>query len=868
MGLAAGVIKAASWIVPEDRRAEWLREWLAELQVRPPSIRFALGAPLHAIWLRKDSWRPALLVADVRFGFRQIRRRPGLALAAIFILAIGAGATTAIFSVVYGVLLKPLPYREPERIVQLWETNPLFNWTESSIAPGNLLSWRERNRSFSDIAYYFGSASREGGLRSLTLGGDDPVRVLGLAVSTNFFDVLGVRPVRGRTFQPGEDVTGRHRILVLSDRFWRARLGANPNVVDTPLVLNGVPFSVVGVMAPDFRFDAARTDFWMPAGNFHLSDLREVRRPHYLRAIARLKPGVTVAQARADVVGIARDLEREYPATNTQMSAGLGPVDDWMVGQSRQPLLLFLAAVGLVLLIACANVANLMLARSLERVGEMGVRAALGASRARLIRQLLIESLIVAALGSALGLAVAFVSVRAFVGVAPVNLPRLDEVEIDPIVLLFCTGLTAMTTLMVGLVPAMWGARSSLRESIGSGVRATTGRAPRLRRILVAAEVALAVVLVVGATLTLRSFSALLSVDPGLPIESQVSARVSLPAARYGAAGQSSAFFEDVVARLRLLPGVVSAGAAAQLPLEGASWTSQFFIDGRPDFHGYELRHKAVTSGYLEALGVRLLSGRTLTTTDRPGAPLAVVANDAFVRKHFAGEDPVGRRLSWDPPAPNVMLRTIVGVVSDEPQDAIGQPAVPEVYYPLMQEERSEMSLLLRSTVPAIEALRHMRQVIREIDPQLALFDAGSMSERVERSLAKPRVAGWLVGAFAGVALLLAIIGIYGVTAWAVGARGREFGIRIACGASRADVFRLVMRQDLRIVVIGMVTGMACAGVAARAAGSLLFGVTPGDIVSYVTGLALLFAAGIVACVGPARRASRVDPATIMRAEA
>jgi predicted permease len=863
MTLAAWIIKASSWIVPEDQRDEWRREWLGELAFTN-ALHFALGAPFHALWLRKDGWRPALLAADLRFGFRQLRRRPGLATAAILTLAIGAGATTAIFSVVYGVLLKPMPYRDPASLVQLWEVNPRFNWTEAAIAPANLIDWRERNTSFTDIAYYYGSDTRDGFLQSLTLGGDEPVRVQAAAVSANFFNVLGNGPALGRTFVPDDDVVGHHRVIVLSDAFWRSRLGADPHVIDRELTLNGVIFKVVGVMPRGFQFDLAATDFWIPVA-LNLSDLRPVRRAHYLRAVARLKPGVSMAQARAELVSIARDLEQQYPATNTQMSAGLGPVDDWFVGQARQPLWLFLGAVGLVLLIGCANVTNLLLARSLERAGEMGVRAALGASRARLVRQLLIESLAIVSVGGLLGLALATAGVKAFVALAPIDIPRLGDVGIDPVVLLFCTGLTAMTTLLVGLAPALWGARANLRDSAGSGARTTTGRASWIRRGLVGVEVALAVVLVVGATLAMRSFAALLAVDPGLPIESQVAARISLPNARYGQPGQPSAFFEDVGARLRGLPGVVSAGATAQLPLTGSSWTSQFYIDGRPEFHGYELRHKAVTTGYLEALGARLLAGRTFTPEDRNGAPAVIVANESFAKKYFPGEGVVGRRVAWDPPGPNVQMRTIVGVVSDEPQDGLGQPVIPEIYYALPQEERREMSVLVRSTWPADRAVAELRRVVRDIDPQLALFDASSMSAQLDRSLAKPRVAAWLVGGFAGFALLLAMIGIYGVTAWAVAARGREFGIRVACGASKADVFRLVMRQDLAVVAVGMLAGLALSVVAARAAASLLFGVTAGDAVSYVVGLTLLFAAGAVACVGPARRAARVDPVTIMR---
>ena len=449
MRLASWIIGLASWIVPADQRSEWRREWLAELQSRAQtpggsalaSMRFAFGAPRHALWLRRDAWRPALLAADVRFGFRQVRRRPGLATAAILTIAIGAGATTAIFSVVYGVLLKPLPYRQPERLVQLWESNPLFNWTEAAIAPGNLLSWKERSTSFSDIAFYFGSATREGWMQSLTFGAEEPERVRAFPVSTNFFDVLGVGPATGRTFVSGEDVTGRHRVVVLSDRFWKSRLGGDPGIAGRTMSLNGVPFEVVGVMPPDFRFDTVQPDFWIPLTQ-RLADQREVRRPHFYRAVARLKDGVTPARARAELAGIARDLEREHPDTNTQMSAGLGPVDDWLVGPSRQPLLLFFAAVGLVLLVGCVNVANLLIARSFERAAEIRVRAALGASRARLVRQLLIESLAIASLGSALGLVIAAAGVKLFVASMPVDLPRAADAGIDVTVLGFCLALT------------------------------------------------------------------------------------------------------------------------------------------------------------------------------------------------------------------------------------------------------------------------------------------------------------------------------------------------------------------------------------------------------------------------------------------
>jgi putative ABC transport system permease protein len=873
MAIARGLVRLSARIVPGSCRDEWRREWLAELEEGAArgrsTLRFALGAPVHALALRAEGWRPGPIAADLRFGVRMLRRRPGFAAAAIVTLALGIGATTTLFSVVYGVLLAPLPYRAPDRLVQLWETNPLFNWNDTNratVAPGNLLSWRERNHVFQDIAWYLGSASREAGLTSVTLGGARPQRLQAVLVSANFFDVLGVGARLGRTFAAGEDLPGHEHEVVLADGLWRAQFGADPSVLGRTVTLNGVGFTVIGVMAPSFEFDRAATDLWVPLA-MDRAQARDVRRPHYFRAIARLRPGVTIGQARADLVAIATDLAREYPDTNRQMSVNLGPLDDWFVGQTRRPLWLFMAAVGFVLLMACANVTNLLLSRTSERVREMSLRTALGAGRGRLVRQLLVECLVIASVGTVVGVALAFGALRAFVRLSPPGLPRLDNVSLHPAVLVFAVALTGLTTLLVGLWPAFQAARRDPRAGLGDDGRVTPGRGRRFRQLAVGAEVALAVVLLVGAMLTLRSFRALVTTDPGIPVDRLASAKVALPAVGYGEAGRADAFFETASARLRALPGIEAAGATARLPLAGSDWTGDLFIERQPDVHYRELRHKSVTVGYLEAVGLPLVAGRTIRATDQAGAPPVVVANEALARRFFPAGDAVGQRIAFDQPGAKVRWRTIVGVVGNEPQDGLGEPAVPEVYDASPQEETRTMAFVVRSPLPPVEVASDIRQVVRGLDPSLAVYDAAPFTTVVDHAVARPRFAASVIALFAGVALVLAAVGVYGVAAYAVSARTREIGVRVAFGATSGDVLRLVVGQQLRVVVLGLIAGAGLALAGSRAVASLLFGTRPTDPASYALAIGLLFLAGLAASVVPVRRALRVDPVTALRAD-
>ncbi|HET9371816.1 MAG TPA: ABC transporter permease [Vicinamibacterales bacterium] len=865
--LARMLVACSRWIVPEESRDEWRREWRAEIDTLAASggsaWRFALGAPRHAWALRRAAWSPASALADVRFGVRWLRRRPWFTVASIATLALGIGATTGMFSVVYGVLLKPLPYREPDRLVQLYETNPLFNWTEAAVAPGNVISWRERTRTLDGIAWYMASSTRASGLSSVTLAGDDPSRAQALAVSANFFDVLGVAAARGRTFLDGEDTPGRHRVIVLSHEFWRRQFGADPAAVGRSLTLNGIAHEVIGVLPAGFQFDRRETDFFIPLPA-RVDDLRAVRVPHIFRAVARLKPEATLATAQTDLSAIAADLEREFPKSNKQMGVGLAPIDDWFVGPSRRPLTLFLAAVGLVLLMACANVAGLLLSRADERRREMDVRAALGASRRRLIRQLLIESMIVAAIGTALGVAIGAAGVRLFLDQAPAGLPRVDDIGLNGAVVVFAAGLAVLTMAVIGLVPALQAARRDVR--LGSGVRIAGGPQP-LRRLLVAAEVAIAVVLLVGTFLSARSFGALVSRDPGFEIAGLTTVRVSLPAQPYGNDGRASSFYEEVLSRLRARPAVKDAGAASVLPLDGAGWTGELFIENQPGVHFRELRHRSITSGYVETMGLRLIAGRSIAASDRDGAELVVVINETMARRFFANQNPVGQRVAFDPPSPAVRWRRIVGVVSDEPQESLGTPILPEVYDAEGQEEFRELAIVVRSGLPAADAIAEIRRAVRDVDPALALFDAATFEERVGRSVARPRVAAALVSAFGAIALVLAGVGIYGVAASAVASRAREIGVRLTFGATTADVLRLLLRQELSVVVIGLAIGGVIAALAAGVVSAMLYGVSAHDPVSYTAAAIALLGVAIAALVVPARRALGVDPAVTLRNE-
>jgi putative ABC transport system permease protein len=875
---------AARAIVPADHRQDWRQEWEAELQWYEREaalarrdgtpqrgtadlLRRTAGAWRHALTLRRHAWSIDM-VQDIRYACRALRLRPAYSLVALATLTLAIGATTAIFSIVYGVLLRPLPFRDSDRLVQLWETNPPRGWTEATIAPANLLDWRARNRVFEAMAFYVGSDSRGASLNDYVYtGAADADRLQAVRVSTNFFDVLGVPPMLGRGFHPSESEPGQSAVIVLSEGAWRQRFAGASDVVGRSVALDGTPHTVVGVMPASFRFGWERPDFWIPMGMTD-AEMSRVRVPHWLRVVARLKPGVTIEQAREDLTRIAAELEREHPQTNAQMGAGLGPLDDWFVGNVRGSLLVFLGAVGFVLLIACANVAGLMVARATERARELSIRTALGASRLRLMRQLLAESALLAGAGATLGTLAAWWVLGGLVTAIPPEVPRLDEVRIDLTVLAFVAAVACGTVLLFGITPALQAARTAAAPALKAGARNTSAGGRHLRRLIVVAEVALAVALLAGAGVLLRSFDRLQSVETGIDPQGVITAEVTLPDADYDTPERAVAFWEAFAEQLRAIPGVIAAGGSSRIALQGYDWTGDLSIEGRPEVWGRGLRHKQIVPGYFQAMKLPLREGRSFLPTDDRDAPRVVIVNAALAREFFGSESPVGRRISFSrPDAARHTWRTVIGVVADEKQDGLNAAVQPEVYVSHRQSPQSRMTMVVRGSLPPDSLVADMRSALRTVDPGVPLFDVQTMEQIVAATTRRERFTTLILSGFAAMAIALAAVGIYGLVAYSVGRRTLEIGVRMALGAPRAAILRMVLREGLAQVSIGIVIGIGLALLTGRAIESLLFETGPSDPVTLGVVAALLVVVSLVASVLPARRAARVDPLTAMRSE-
>jgi predicted permease len=684
-----------------------------------------------------------------------------------------------------------------------------------------------------------------------------------MTVSTNFFDVLGAAPVLGRTFQDGENLPGRPRVVILSDGFWRRRFGSDPTVVDRTLWLDGVATQVVGIMPPAFHVPGAPADLWVPVV-ISPQQFQQMRRPHWLRVVARLAPGVSRSAAEEEMRRIAADLEREYPETNKQMGVGLGPLHEWFVGDTRNALLALMGAVALVLLVACINVASLLLARATARRQEVAIRMALGAGRIRLVRQVLTEGLVLAAFGALGGIVLALAALSVLKRVGP-TLPRLDQIAIDGTVLTVVAATTCLTTLLFGIVPAWQSAGGGANDDVRLGSRGPGGT-PALRRVLIVAEVALSVVLLVGAGLLLRSFERLTRVDPGVDQAHALTFRINVPSHRYDTDAKVANFFSDVVERLRAIPGVRAAGASVRLALEGRSWTGDLYVEGRPDVWGRELRHKAVTPGYFEAAGIRLVRGRDFAAVDLTGAPVAIV-NQAFARAYLEGVDPLAQRLAFGRSADGTKWRNIIGVVADEKQDGLGAQVKPEVYDPHSDDAPNRMSIVVRTASDPMNFVAAVRREVAALDPTIAIYELRTLEEVVHRSLAAERFTLLALSAFASAALVLATVGLYGIVAFTVGQRRREIGVRLALGARRADVLRMVVWDGLRLVIPGLAIGTFLAVLVSRSLSAFLFEIGPADPLVLAGVATLLGLAGALASYIPARRASLIDPALSLRAE-
>jgi putative ABC transport system permease protein len=801
----------------------------------------------------------ASFLHDFRYSLRTLRKTPGFTAVTAATLALGIGANTAIFSLIDGVLLRPLPYQDPGRLVLLWERTPQLDGM--SISWLNYLDWKAQNRVFAGIA------ARQDVSFNLT-GIADPERLEGSNVTADLFEVLGVRAARGRTFLPEEDRPGSGRVVVISDSLWERRFGRDTKILGRALTLDGNPCTVVGVMPRGFRYPARalHADVYAPLGR--KSDEMQERWNHPgIFAIARLKSGVPIERARIDLDTIARGLEQRYPNSNRSNRVGMDFYHALTVRSVRSSLLVLLGAVGFVLLIACANVANLLLARAAGRGQEIAVRAALGAGRGQIVRQLLTESVALSLFGGALGLALAWWGLHVLIAVAPEGTPRLAEVGIDLRVLGFTILLSTTAGIAFGLAPALHVSRGNLHDAFkGGGQRMSANlHRHRLRAVLVVAEVALSFVLLVGAGVTLRSFARLTHASPGFEPQNVLSLAIDLPESQYRTPVRRLDFFNQLLERTRELPGIVSAGLITPLPLSGSVWQSSIRIEGRVyanNDDGPMSDMARVTPDYFRTMGVPLIKGRVFTPHDGDGAPPVAVVDETLAKTYFPNEDPIGKRLLV-----NGRPAQIVGIVGHLKNNGVDELSRIETYLPFFQSPVGSADLVVRTSGDPGQLAAPIATQVRKIDPNQPVSKARTMEWLFDQSIAPKRLSTMLLGVFAGIAVLLATVGLYGAIAYSVTQRTQEIGIRIAVGAEPAHVLKLVIGQALGLVGIGLAIGLAGALAQSRLLETLLFGVSPTDPATLAEGAALIGAIGLLACYLPARRAALVSPVVALRHE-
>ena len=799
---------------------------------------------------------------DARYAARVLGRGRGFVVVSVLTLALGVGANTAIFSVVRGVLFRSLPYPDPDRLVSV---QSVIRGSAGAVSAPDFMDWRAQSRSFSGLAAYFLSTA------NLTAGGD-PERLTQARVSSNFFDILGVQPVLGRGFRPGEDEVGAARVAVLSDGLWRRRFGADPSMIGRTILLDDFPTTIVGVAPPQLRMPAG-VDLWLTT-RFDAHDLAaKSRGARWISVLGRLAPRIALASAVTEMSAIAKRLEQIDPRHNVAVTTRVTPLQEDMVGGVRRPLLILLGAVGLVMLIACVNVASLSLGRTAARESELAVRAALGAGRGRLARQILTESVILALGGGIIGVVLAVAATRALVALAPGDLPLMNAVHVDGLVLVFAFALTVLSGLLFGVVPAIHGSRRGINDRLRTTNRSISlgGASGRLRQALVVVEVALAIALLAGAGLLVRSFMQLTSVDPGFRADRVATFSLSLSPVRYPDGARQEQFGRELLSRLARVNGVRAAGISFSLPLTNSAFGFTFAIGGRAEVSGPDeprAQARVATPDYFRAMGIPLLRGRGFTEQDTRSTPPVMLISDAAARRYWPNEDPIGQTVMTGWGRENRRFGgTIVGIVGDVRQFSLAMKPVPEIYLPFAQWPLDELSVVMETSGPPAGVLPVAGDVVRQIDPTLPVYDAYPMTDLVRASLAERRFYASLLGAFAVLALALAAIGIYGVIAYSVQQRRRELGIRIALGASAALVVRLVVRQGMTLALIGSAFGLAGAGVLTRVLRGQLFNVTPTDPVTFVAVPAALVVVALIACVVPARRAVSVDPATAIRAD-
>jgi putative ABC transport system permease protein len=806
-----------------------------------------------------------ILWQDLRYAFRSLFKKPGFTAVTTLILALGIGANTAVFSVVNAVLLRPLPYEDPDRLVMGWEANSEQRVDQYLVSAPNFLDWKYQSKAFEQIAAFRPSLNY-----NLT-GADNPVRVSVTRTSASLFPLLGVQTSRGRAFLPEEDQPGRDQVALLSYGLWQSHFGADPEIIGKKLTLHDTTRTIIGVMPPDFQFPfqlAERSDVWIPLA-LDAQAIDRGRDYHNLQVIARLKPDISLQQAQAEMEAIARRLQQQYPNTNAGWSADLVPLHEQLFGKTPLALFLLQGVVAFVLLIACVNVANLLLARAEGRQKEIAIRMALGASRLRIIRQLITESVLLATLGGSLGLMLVFWGAGLLIGLLPANLPRVEQVSIDARVLGVTLGISLLTGLIFGLMPALLTSNPRLNETLKEGGR-TSGSGMRRRRLrngLAVSQVALGLVLLVGAALMINSFLRLQQVNPGFNQSRLLTMELYLPQYKYPENHLKTAFYKRLLQGVEAIPGVQSAGLVSSLPIGGRyDWIYGFSIEGRQPLSSAEqpVAHwRAVTPDYFRAMEIPLRAGRYFADQDETGAREVAIINEAMARSYFQNEDPIGRRLS----IAGRPQRAIVGVVGNVKRQVAAVESEPEMYVPYLQDPVNYLTLVARSDSDPLSLASAARGQVLAVDRDLPVFNVRSMGQVVSDSVSQPRFQALLLGVFAGLALLLAAVGVYGVISYSVSQRAHEIGIRMALGASRRDALKLVMRQGMLIALVGVAVGLTGAFALTRFLENLLFGVSATDAATLAGASLLLISVTLLASYIPARRATKVEPMIALRSE-
>lgn len=846
----------------EDPSRSWPREILSVL-----ALRFAPGPSRFATRKRPrkpkgDGMFPELL-QDLRFGARSMIRSPGFTLVALITMALGIGANTAMFSIVNGVIFKPLPYPHPDRIVLIRETNLPAGWSSFSVSPLNYWDWQERNRSLDLTAAYQRTSV------SYT-GGDQPESVPVYLASENFLEILGGSPLRGRGISRDDLDPDAEPVVVLTYGFWQRTFGGDPDVLGRTMALDGRVHTVVGVLSEDWQpFSTSSTDLILP--------LRPepfwytARGSHFLHVLGRLGPDVTLNQAQADLSSIAAALEAAYPDSNTDWGVSVRPLEEVLLGSTGPQLLIFLAIVGLVLLIGCANLANMTLARAAIRTREFAIRTAVGAGKGRVVRQLLAESLLLATMGGILGVGLAYLALGAFVAGWPTMLPRMQEIEVNSTVLLFSLGISLASGILFGLFPALSLAGTSLQDTLRQGGRGLAGDRSRrwMRSGLVVAEVGLAVVLLVGTGLLVRSFSALQAQDPGFQTNGRLVLSTPLARAKYSAPELTVGYTDAVLAGMSALPGVESVALTSLIPLGGSDEIWGYWIESRAlpgaKEDGSALFYR-VSPGYFDAMGIPLLAGRDIAPGDRENEPQVMVVSASFAQQLFQGESPLGQRIKFGRDDDDLPAE-IVGVVGDVQHYTLGEGSIPQVYLPFPQRPTGNVNFVLKTSLPPLSLVAGARKAVEAVDPDQPLVGVQTADAMISDSISMPRFRTLLMTGFGLTALLLAVVGLYGVLAYSVSQRSKEIGVRMALGASRGSVLSLVFREGMPLVVVGLGIGLVGSFSLSRILGSMLFGVgarDPGVFAAVPLGLGVVAAAAMFI---PARRAAGVDPVKTLTEE-